>query len=145
MSTQAKIGYGAALKRGQGDTNPGPETFTQISEVQGTVKGPGISIDVKDATNQNSAQAFKEKIAGLIDAGQVTFDVNWVPGDAQQSALLADALNRTVRNFQWVLPAAVGLKWSFAAIVAKVDHSVPTDDKMVVSFTLDITGPTSLA
>jgi len=142
MTTQAKIGYGAALKRGDGGA---PENFTQISEVQGTVKGPGISVDVKDATNQNSAQAFKEKIAGLIDAGQLTFDINWDPGDAQHAGLVADCIGRVVRNFQWVLPPAVGLKWSFAAIVSKIDPSVPTGDKMVVSVTLDITGPTSLA
>ena len=140
--TQAQIGFGVALKRGQGDGPP--ETFTTIPELL-TITGPGIKIDAKDATNHGSAQFFKEKIYGLIDAGQVVAEFNWVPGNPQQAGLLADALGRDVRNFQFLLPAAIGLKWSFAALYTGFDPGQPLDDKCTCKVTLDITGPTTLA
>ncbi|HEY2361204.1 MAG TPA: phage tail tube protein [Candidatus Angelobacter sp.] len=140
MTTQAQIGYGSSLNRGNGDGPP--ETFTAIPELT-DLKGPGIKIDIKDVSNMQSPQFFKEKIAGLIDAGQITASMNWIPGNAQQKALLADAFARVTRNFQYLVPG--GLKWSFAAIVSAFDPGTPVGDNCVASVTLDITGPTTLA
>jgi hypothetical protein len=141
MATKATLGYGAQLRRGDGAT---PENFAVVPEVN-SLKGPGIKVDVKDATSQSSPSATKENIAGLIDSGQVTFDFNWVPGDATHAGILNDCLARTLRNWQLALPASIGMKWSFSAFVVGFDPGVPTDDKCMATVTLDITGPATLA
>jgi hypothetical protein len=141
MTTKATLGYGAQIRRGDGGA---PENFTAIPEVN-ALKGPGIKVDTKDVTSQSSASATKENIAGLIDSGQVTFDFNWIPGDATHAGILNDCISRTLRNFQLALPASIGLKWSFSAYVIGFDPSVPTDEKCMATVTLDITGPATLA
>lgn len=104
-----------------------------------------MKTDVKDVTNQSSPAATKENIPGLIDSGQVQFDMNWLPNNAVQAGILTDFFARTLRNFQFALPGAIGKTWSFSAYVIAFDPAVPTEDKCTATVTLDITGPATLA
>ena len=69
---------------GKGDSGS-PEMFTTIAEV-GSITGPTLTRDIIDVTNQDSAGAYREFIGGLIDPGELSFDINYIPTDATQDA-----------------------------------------------------------
>jgi hypothetical protein len=84
----------------------------------------------------------------LIDAGELTFDVNFIPTNATQSqstGLLKDLKNRTKRNWQLVFPDGSSTTWAFAAYVTGFQISAPPDDLLGASVTLRLTGQPTLA
>ena len=129
--------YGTFLKIGDGG---GPETFTTLAEVK-SIEGPSMETDVIDVTTHSSQPAgnFKEKLATLIDAGEVTFDLNMIPGNAQHDALRTDQLGRTKRNFELWFPGSGSSDIDFEAVVTSFPLSFPVDGVIESSVTLTIT------
>ena len=144
MATGAKAAYGSLLKIGDGG---GTEVFTTVAEVTKLV-GPKMKLDTKDVTSHSSPNAAREFIATLLDAGEVTADLNWIPSNATQSyssGLLRDMWSRNLRNFQIVFSDLVNTTWTFAAFVVGFDPSAPFDAELGVSVTLKLTGKPTLA
>lgn len=117
MATKAKAAKGTLLKRGDGG---GSEIFTTIGEVT-TFSGPSMSNTAIEASSFDSTWA--EFIAGLPDAGEVTFEAHWVGSNAQQQGLRTDLDNGTLRNFTITLndhassPSSV----AFSAIITALE------------------------
>ena len=87
-------------------------------------------------------------VGGLLSGEEVSLDINYNPTHATHDAstgLIADMVNRTVRNFQLVLPDANSTTWSFSALVTAFEPSEPIDDKLSASVTLKVTGQPTLA
>jgi hypothetical protein len=82
MTTAARIGHGTLFQRAN-DTSP--ETFTTIAEVR-SISGPTRAFDIIDATSQESAGATREFIAGLIDPGEFTFEIAYLPNPRKEAA-----------------------------------------------------------
>jgi len=144
MSTSAKIGYGVLLKVGNGAT---PEVFTAIAELT-NISGPGLTLDAVEATHTESPNAYREYIAGLLDGGEISLEVNFLPGNATHAiatGILGDHQNRTMRNFQVVWPDGSSTTWSFAALVTKAEPTAPLDNRMTMALTLKISGKPTLA
>jgi len=59
-----------------------------IAEVKG-LGGPNQSMSPIEVTNVDSA-GWREFIGGLKDAGEVTFQINFIPNSSQHRQLLAD-------------------------------------------------------
>lgn len=137
MPTAAISGYGTLLKRGDGGS---PETFTTVGEVR-SISGPTIETDEADVTTHSSAAsgAFREFILTLIDAGNVEFDINYVPTDPTHIGLRQDLINRTKRNFQIVLPASAQTI-SFTGYVKTMPFEFPVDDAIMAKVTIRCTG-----
>lgn len=134
MPSSAVGAQGVLLKIGDGG---GPETFTTIAEVR-SISGPTTTVNLEDVTSHDSS-AWMEKIATLIDPGQITFDLNYT-GAATQDSLRTDMLARTKRNFQLVLvPLTPDETIAFTAIVTQYQVEAPHDGVLRVSVTLDIT------
>jgi predicted secreted protein len=141
--TSATLGHGTLLKQGNGAAT---EVFTTIAEVRDI--GLGLSVDPVDVTNHGSTNAWRERIAGLKDGGEVSFDVNWIPTDATHDAttgVLNDMENGTARNFQIVFPDPSSTTWSFTAIVTAFNPSAPVGEQLSVSITFTVTGQPTLA
>lgn len=138
-ASSAISGFGTALKIGDGG---GTEVFTTIAEVR-NVSGPTQSLNTFDVTHQSSPGGVMERAAGLLDPGQVTFEVNWLPSDATQSAsagLERDMNNKTRRNFKVVFPNASSTTCTFPAFVTAVSPTAPLNDAMRANVTLQIAG-----
>lgn len=136
--------FGTLLKIGDGGS---PETFTTIAEVT-NISGPSLSMNTVDVTSHDSTDGWREFVGGLLDGGEVTLDINFIPTDPTHSystGLLNDMVNRTKRNFQLVFPDAGNTTWSFTALITAFEPSAPTDDKLSASVTLKITGKPTLA
>ncbi|MBK8211571.1 MAG: hypothetical protein IPK78_18100 [Rhodospirillales bacterium] len=144
MATAAKSSFGTFLKLGDGASS---ETFTTITEVK-DIKGPALKLSIEEVTSHSSTAGWIEKIGTLLEGGTVTFEMNWIPGHATQSysaGLLKDMVNRTLRNFQLVVPAASTLTWTIAAYVAEFQPDLKVKGAQVVSVTLELSGQPTLA
>lgn len=138
MTTQARIGLGTQFKIGNGAM---PEVFTTVAEVT-SITPPGLSRDTIDATHTSSPNGYREFIAGLKDGGEVSLDLNFVPGSATTALLLAE-IEANAGNKQIVFPG--GEIWSFQALCTGIEPTAPIDDKMAATVTYKVTGQPTLA
>lgn len=138
MTTQARIGHGTLFKIGNGAT---PEVFTTVGEVT-SITPPGMSRDAIDATHEESPDAWREFIGGLKDGGEVSLELNFVPGSATTILLMAE-IEAAPGNKQIVFPA--GEVFSFRALCTNFEPEAPLDDKMVASATYKVSGKPTLA
>lgn len=144
MTTAAKSSFGTFLKLGDSGSS---ETFTTIAEVK-DIKGPKLKLNTEDVTSHSSTSGWVEKIGTLLEGGDISFEFNWLPGNATQSysaGILKDMVNRTLRNFQLVVPAASTLTWTFAAYVTQFEPDLKVKGAQMGSATLEISGVPTLA
>jgi hypothetical protein len=142
--TSGKSSFGTLLKIGDGASS---ESFTTIAEVR-DIKGPTLELATEDMTNHSSTNGWEESIGTILSGGEVTFELNWIPGNATQSysaGLLKDMVNRTLRNFQLVIPAASNVTWTFSAYVTKFPPDLPVKGAQRVSVSLKLSGYPTLA
>ncbi len=142
--TLAIDAYGTLLQVGDGGA---PEAFTTIAEVT-EISGPSLVLDPLDVTSHESPGAFREFVGGLLDGGEVTFTINYVPTGSTHDAstgIIADMIARTVRNFQVIFPDVGATVWSFAALVTAFEPAEPVDDRLSAEVTLKVTGQPTLA
>lgn len=127
--TTAAIGYGAVfgIKNGGG-------TFDNLAEVT-SIKPPSYARDAIDVTHMESPNQFREYIAGLMDAGEVSLELNYVP--AATDAIIA-AMVAGKGTFKITHANAVSI--TFDAIVTGYEPQIPVDDKMSTSATFKVTG-----
>lgn len=127
--TAAVIGYGTSFSIYNGST------YTAVSEVT-NITWPGYTRDAVDATNMASPNEFREFIPGLMDAGEVTIEINFIPS---ASDVIITALTAATAG-QFKIAAASGVNIVFSAIVTAYSPQAPLDDKMSASATFKITG-----
>lgn len=140
-ATAGTSGFGTLLQVGDGTSS---ESFTTIAEVT-NISGPSESLETIDATHMESPSSYREYIPSLLDSGDISFDVNFLPGNATQTGLRTDMQARTLRNFQMVFTDSAASQYSFSAYVTGFEISAQIDDKLSASITLKVTGPVVLS
>lgn len=103
--TNAVSGFGTLLQLSDGAVPPAT-IYTSIAEIAG-LTGPGVTRNAIDATHMESPGESKEFIAGFIDSGEGTLDVNFLPNDATQSDLLTNLFaspTNILRGYRIVWP-----------------------------------------
>ena len=137
MATSARIGYGTLFASGNGAS---PEVFTTLGEVT-AITPPGWSRDTVDATHEQSPGAHREFIAGLADAGEVSLDINLVPGGAAKAAIEAEkALTGSSAAINRRITFPDGSYLTFVGIMTGDEEDSPIDDKMSASLTYKVSG-----
>jgi predicted secreted protein len=133
---------GSVLSVGSGS----PLSFTAIAEIQ-TIQRTGSKSDLVDVTNMQSIDGYREYLATLRDAGDVSFSGNYIPNDATQQLLQTLFDGATLSDWEIVLPpdATQGFEtslgtWSFSAYVQSNDYDLPHDKEGKISGKLKITG-----
>lgn len=134
MATSARIGHGGVFAQGDGAN---PEVFTALGEVI-NITVSGLARDAVDATHMASTDRFRDYIGGLRDAGEVTIEMNWVPGGATETLLHAAFMDDDPVNYRITWPNAD--VWNFSAFLTGIDDEAPNDGKMSASVTYKITG-----
>ena len=135
-ASSAIIGYGSTFAIGDGG---GPETFTAVAEVT-SITPPNYSRDAVDVTHMNSDDTFREYIAGLMDAGEVQIELNYIPN---ASDVLIAALEAGKQNYQITMPNSV--TFTFAAVMTDFSLQAPNEDKLTASATFKVSGKPTLA
>lgn len=125
--TDAAIGYGTKYFI----------NGTKIAEVFDVTPGAATS-DRVDATHMESPGRRREYVAGLIDSGEASFGMNFVPGSA------SDALIRGHMTSGDVLPHKIefpnGVTVTYDASVTGYERAVPVDDRMTATVTVAVSG-----
>ena len=134
-ASSADIGYGSSFAIGDGAD---PEVFTSVAEVT-NIDLPGYSRDAIDVTHMSSDDTFREYIAGLMDGGEVTIELNFV---ASASDILIAALIAGLQNYRITVNTVT---FTFAAVMTGYQPTAPNDDKMTASATFKVSGKPTLA
>ena len=101
MPTKQRIVYGATAEwSGDGGT-----TFTTIPEVKG-VAVPEVTQEYQEATSLDSAGGFREYVAGLKDAGEISIPMGYT-SDGYETAEGYRAAG-TLVHFKTELPLETG-------------------------------------
>lgn len=100
MATKQRIVYGATVEWGDDGT-----TFTNVPEVK-TLAVPSDEIEYVDATNLDSAGGYREYVAGLVDAGEITLNAGYT-SDGFETAYNYQ-VNKTLVYFRTTLPVEEG-------------------------------------
>lgn len=131
-ASNATAGYGARF--GIEGTTPG--TYVYVAEVT-SITPPGWTRDTIEVTHLESDDKTKEYIGSLVDAGEATITVNYLP--SVTDTLLA-AFTAEVDNFRILLPGGA-LALDFRGIVTGYElGDLVGDDKMSATLTIKATG-----
>ena len=126
MTTSGRAAYGTLLKR----------SGTTLAEVT-NLSGPSMNVDPLEMTSHDSS-GNREFFGGLFDGGEVTAEVNFMPGNATHKQVIADLKARTISTWSIVYPDAS--TYSFSALVTGFEPSAPVDGKLSATITLKVTG-----
>ena len=136
--SQALLGYGSVFEI-QNETSP--DVYVAFAEVI-SITPPSASVDQVDVTHMLSPNRYREFIDGLIDAGEMSMDINFVPGnndDDRVFELLALPIGTDHRrNMRISYPN--GVTWSFRGTLTGYEPDVPVDDKMTATLTFKVSG-----
>lgn len=144
--SNAILGYGVKLQR---EYPTGSGTYADIAEVI-NLGGPSLAVDAVEVTHAQSAEAVREFIAGLADAGEIQLTVNTLLTDPSQNltGILRDynTQPRPVRNYKILFPPTTApVTWSGPGILTGYAPSVPIDDRMTTAITIKCAGKWTLA
>jgi hypothetical protein len=146
MSTpNAVAAINTLLQLGNGAS---PEVYTTVANV-GDLTGPTLQATVVDVTSQSTGSPWREKIVTLLDPGQVSCPLYFVPDDAGHQLLLnvfqtrASAFTSlTGGGAPWrlIFPDQDSTRWSFNAYISKFSTKEPVAGVITADFTLELTG-----
>jgi predicted secreted protein len=129
------IGYESQLQLGDDGS---PEEFNEIPGVKDFEVPLVGSIDEVDVTTHDSPDGFKEYIAGLKDAGDISVDIVWDADDTVHQDLEEIAGDREVRNFRAIDPNDNG--YEFSAFIRELNMALPVADAIVATMVLRLSG-----
>ena len=131
--SDAEHGYGA-------DFSIGGTTIGNIIRIS----GPSYARDPIDISTMDSTNKFREFIPGMIDAGEVTFDLNFEGASGGGSDILIDQMTATALAMEVVINDATGTyqksTWACNGIITALGQEIPFEDKVVQSCTVKLTG-----
>lgn len=116
----------------------GVSTAVLIGEIT-DFTGPGGAAAVIDITHLLSTA--KEKLMGLRDEGQLSFNVNFNATDAGQEALRTDRAARNKKNGSIKFTDETTSFWYFDAYCLNYSIAGAVDQKVSAAITLEIDGP----
>ena len=114
-----------------------PTSFTTVPNVT-DFSGPGGQASVIDTTNLLSVQ--KEKMMGLSDAGQLTFNINFDPDNAVHQQIRQAWVERQVCQFRLTFSDGTPTTCVFTGYVLGFQISGGVDAVVKAAVTVEITG-----
>jgi hypothetical protein len=114
-----------------------PQSYTTIPNVKDVSfrTGSASVIDVTDL-----ASSAKEKRMGLQDEGQLTFTLQFVPGNAQHAELVTAKGDRASRAFKVILTDSPTTTYWFSGFVLSVPITGSVDNVVESAVVVEITG-----
>lgn len=130
-----KHGFGAKFFLHDGTS------LVEIADVM-SVTPPSPTVETIDTTTHASAGGVREFIAGLIDTGEGSIRVNWIPGSTSDVLLAAAVLSRQVKAFKINVPAGTGTRdfTGNCVVTGYEKDDVVIDDKMTAVLTIKASG-----
>lgn len=135
MVTTATIGWGAAFWLANASA-----TLTELAEIT-AITPPSPKIADVEATHFKSPNRRREYIAGLIEDGEGSFEMNYNPGSATDVLIRAALEDGVIRAYKMVIPDGAAT-WEVVGtcIVKSYDRKIPMDDRMMATLSVRFTG-----
>jgi hypothetical protein len=130
MTDTAAIGNGSEFQI----ESATPGTFTTIAEVT-DITPPNETVNA--ITYGSLSSEYVQSIAGLIDPGETSFEMSFLPGSTSETQILAALRGRMAKNFRIVFPNLA--TWTFPGLVTGYEPAVPSDDRMTATVTIRLT------
>ena len=108
------------------------------------ISGPSWSVDTIDVSSHDSADAHREYVAGLIDAGEVSIEGN-VTTNAEFKALLDLLVSRTEDSFTIKYPTGTVNDLDFDGVMTALNPGAPHDGKLGFNASIKVSGKVTLA
>lgn len=103
-----------------------------------SITGPTITVSTIDTTALDTPGAYRTFIAGFIDGGDVTLEMNFTRNAFE--TFLSDLNARALVSYELIIPDADNTSIEFDALVTGVPVTIPTDEKVTFTATLKISG-----
>lgn len=118
--------------------------YTTIAQVR-DINGPNRSRDTVEVTSRDSTGQAKEYLAGLLENGEVTFDVVFDPDTQTHSASASGGLQTlmdsgTLNNFRVSFADTTATTATFAGLVTGFQPTMPLNGAQTASATIKISG-----
>jgi hypothetical protein len=115
--------------------------LTRVAEVT-SVGLPNPQQSDVEATHFASPNRTREYIPGLIDNGEITFEINFDAGSASDLMISEAMTSGEVRDQMVSVPTSSGTnqEFTFPGIVKGYEKSVPIDDRQTATVTLRVAG-----
>lgn len=133
--TEAMIGY--QTKYSIRATAESSSALTPVAEVINVTPGEATA-DRIDATHMQSPNRRREYISGLIDNGEASFEINWVPGSTTDEFIRNLFESGETRDHQIEFPNGVTV--TYEASIIGYSKAVPIDDRMTATITVAVSG-----
>lgn len=137
MSADPNIGHGAVLQRSDDGTSSG--AFATIGKIH-DLGVPGLSRETVDVTTYGSTERWREYVGGLRDAGEMSVEIMFDPGDADITAWITEINTDTAGYYKIVFPDDGSTEWGFAAFVTGLEPQAPIDGRMAATVSFKLTG-----
>jgi predicted secreted protein len=134
----ARIGYGTIYEIW--DASLTTPAFVEIAEVIEITPGEATS-DRIEATHMQSPGRRREYITGLIDSGEATLQINWVPG-SDTDVLLRDLFTSgdVVQHRITFAGDAPRTTLTYDGSITGFSKALPIDDRMTATITVAVSG-----
>jgi len=103
-----------------------------------SISGPEQARDSVDKSTMDSTAKWREFIPGMLDGGEISFDVNY---DGTTIASLLNSCLAATAALEVIVTFADGTSaWTCDAFMTKLGHAIPFDDKITQSVTIKAAG-----
>jgi predicted secreted protein len=123
-----------------------PAAYASMSQVK-SISGPTTKPKIVDVTAHSTAGFWAAKLAVLIEAGDISFDVNFDKSDATMSfttGLWAQMVGLILTGIQMVFPNAAGTL-TFQGYTGSHEFNAPVDNVLSAKMQIAITGAITAA
>jgi hypothetical protein len=134
------LGYGSSFEIATSGNSP--SDLISLGEIY-NITPPSAVVDQIDVTHMQSPNRRREFIAGLVDGGETSFEMNYIPGsigDTELHEILDTPVGQTRRRTARIRYPN-GVTHTFEVELQRYESAVPTDDKMSSTVTFKVTGP----
>lgn len=117
-----------------------PPTYASIGQVR-SIAGPTVKPKIQDITTHDTPGFWNRKLATLIDAGTVSFDINFNSADATHNfttGLWNQLVGLVLSGFRNVFPNSAG-HLIYKGYIAQHEFSAPVDNVLLAKIQVAIT------
>ena len=139
--TEANIGYGSHFEIESLDS---PGDYVPLGEIR-NISAPSSQVDMIDATHMSSPGGRREFVPGLIDPGECSFEMNYVPGSTSDQLLLGIlALPPAERARSCRITYPNGYNDTFIGVLQTYERTIPTGELMSANVSFKVSGDVTL-
>ena len=138
--TLAAIGYGSTYEIWNGALET--PAYVALTEVISITPGEAET-DRVEATHMLSPGRRREYVSGMIDSGEASVEINWIPGNATDLLLRALLESGETVSHRITLPENASgdrITLTFDAQITGYSKSMPMDDRLTATVTIAVSG-----